>query len=203
MFIIGILFDGVGAIVELSADTGLKIGANWLPYIKSGQVWRLISSIFIHWSLIHLILNMYTLFIVGTQIETFLGKIKYIFIFLISGLCGSLLSCVINDVNIVSAGASGAIFGLFGALMYFGYHYRNYLGNVVKTQLMPLLLFNLAIGFVPGLGIDGFAHLGGLVGGTLCAMALGIENKSSKTESINGIVCLTILIGFLSYMIFK
>lgn len=202
-FALGIYFEGFGGLIGLSSATGLKIGASWLPLVKAGQVWRLVSAIFVHWSLVHLLLNMYTLFIIGTQIETFLGKIKYLIIFLVGGICGSLLSCVVNGAGVASAGASGAIFGLFGALIYFGYHYRTYLGNVVRTQLIPLLIFNLAIGFIPGMGIDSFAHIGGLIGGTLCAMALGIENKSKTPERINGGICLTILIVFLFFMIFK
>ena len=108
-FALGIYFEGFGGLIGLSSATGLKIGASWLPLVKAGQVWRLVSAIFVHWSLVHLLLNMYTLFIIGTQIETFLGKIKYLIIFLVGGICGSLLSCVVNGAGMASAGASAAI----------------------------------------------------------------------------------------------
>ena len=115
-------------------------------------------------------------------------------------LTGSLLSTLLT--NSWSVGASGAIFGLLGSLIYFGYHYRIYLGSVLKTQLIPLIILNLGIGFIVP-GIDVSAHIGGLVGGILSTMSLGIENKSSKTDRINGTICLLILIIFLSILIFK
>ena len=86
--------------------------------------------------------------------------------------------------NAISVGASGAIFGLLGALAYFGYHYRLYLGNVLKTQIIPVIAINLLIG-VMLTGIDNFCHIGGLVGGIFASMALGVEGKTKKTDHIN------------------
>ena len=167
-------------------------------YVKHGQLYRLITCGFLHASIIHLAFNMYSLNIIGTQIESFIGKKKYILVYFISLLTGSLLSCAIN--NSWSVGASGTIFGLIGSLIYFGYHYRLYLGSVIKTQIIPLLLLNLAIGFIIP-NIDVSAHIGGLVGGILGTMALGIEKKSTKQEKINGLICLIILLIFLLYLI--
>ncbi|MCM1053716.1 MAG: rhomboid family intramembrane serine protease [Ruminococcus sp.] len=184
-----------------SEDVGtlLMFGANSRVLVKLGQVWRLVTSIFLHIGIVHLIVNMYALYIIGRQLEGFLGKIKYLIVFLGSGILGSLLSVVINDS--VSAGASGAIFGLLGSLLYFGYHYRLYLGTVLKTQIIPVIVLNLAIGFILP-GIDNFAHIGGLVGGYLITMALGIPGKVNKSDRINGIIVLILLVSFLSYMLF-
>ena len=143
---------------------------------------------------------MYSLYIIGHELETFLGKTKFLLIFLISGLTGSLLSVVLH--NSVSAGASGAIFGLLGSLLYFGYHYRLYLGSVLKTQVIPIIILNLIIGFaLPG--IDNFAHIGGLVGGYLATQALGIPGKSKTSDRLNGAIVLTLLIAFLLYMLYR
>ena len=101
--------------------------------------------------------------------------------------------------NTISAGASGAIFGLLGSLLYFGYYYRAYLGNVVKSQIVPIILLNLAIGFILT-GIDNAAHIGGLVGGIVASMAIGIPDKSTKFEKINGLVMLIIYFAFLVYL---
>ena len=102
----------------------------------------------------------------------------------------------------VSAGASGAIFGLLGSLLYFGYHYRLYLGTVLKTQVIPIIILNLIIGFtLPG--IDNFAHIGGLVGGYLATMALGVPGKSKTSDRINGSIVLTLLIAFLIFMLYR
>ena len=174
-------------------------GALYKDAIASGQVWRLVTYIFVHGSLLHLLVNMYSLYVVGTQIETYIGKVKYLIIFLVSGICGGLLSCLLSGG--FSVGASGAIFGLLGALAYFGYHYRLYLGNVLKSEIIPLIILNLGIGFLLP-GIDNFCHIGGLVGGIFASMAVGIKNKTTKSEQINGAICLVIFIAFISYLAF-
>ena len=169
-------------------------------YVKSGEIYRLITCGFLHADIIHLFCNMYSLYIIGTQLENFIGKKKFVIVYFISMITGSLLSCVMS--NSWSVGASGAIFGLIGSLIYFGYHYRIYLGSVIKSQIVPLLILNLGIGFIIP-NIDVSAHIGGLVGGLLSTMALGIENKSDKKDRINGIICLMILIIFLTIILFK
>lgn len=178
--------------------TLLKFGANYAPLVKIGEVWRLMTSVFVHIGLIHLLCNMYSLYIIGPQLESFFGKIKFLFIYIISGIIGNLFSVLLTDG--ISAGASGAIFGLFGALLYFGYHYRIYLGTVIKSQVIPLIILNLMIGFM-GSGIDNYAHIGGLVGGILSSIAVGVKYKSSNFEKVNGWIVLGIFIGFLGYMI--
>ena len=168
--------------------------------VKNGEIYRLITCGFLHADIIHLICNMYSLNIIGTQMESFIGKKKFLFVYLVSLVTGSLLSSIINIGW--SVGASGAIFGLLGSLLYLGYHYRIYLGSVIKSQIIPLLVLNLGIGFIiPNIDIS--AHIGGLVGGLLATMVTGIEKKSSKIDRINGVICLTILIVFLVILLFK
>ena len=199
MFLATVILSGVKAFADSDIYTLLFLGGNLRSLIQAGQVWRLVTYMFLHASLIHLLVNMYSLNIIGTQIENYLGKTKYLIVYIVSGICGGLFSVCVHS-NIVSVGASGAIFGLMGALLYFGYHYRNYLGNVVKTQILPIVLINLGIGFLVS-GIDNACHIGGFVGGILCAMALGLEGKTKRSEQISGIICLIALIGALSYML--
>ena len=165
------------------------------------EYYRLITCAFTHYDILHLFFNMYALYIVGSQVESFIGKGKYTIVYLISAITASLLSLTFLPDNTVSLGASGAIFGLFGALLYFGYHYRLYLGNMIRSQLVPIILLNLFLGFTFS-GIDNAAHIGGLVGGILSTMALGIKYKSSKSEIVNGIILLTIYVCFLLYICF-
>ena len=180
------------------ASVLLNIGNNNYVDIQKGEVYRLILSVFLHVNIFHLLCNMYALYIIGTQLETFIGKFKYLLVFLISAVVGNLLSCVVS--NNASVGASGAIFGLLGAILYFGYHYRLYLGSVIRTQIIPVIIINLLLGFMwPG--IDNAAHIGGLVGGYLSMMALGIKDKTETSEKVNGWIVLTILIGFLTYLL--
>ena len=186
---------------NLSTYVLLKFGANAGIFTKSGQYFRLFTCIFLHAGLIHIICNMYSLYVIGPQIESFYGKLKYLFIFLFSGICGSLLSLGLSLDNTVSVGASGAIFGLLGSILYFGYHYRVYLGNVLKSQILPIIFINLMIGFmVPG--IDNFAHIGGLIGGIFASMAVGIPDKSQTSDRANGCVLLLIYLIFIIYLAF-
>lgn len=170
-------------------------------YVRHGEVYRLITSAFMHENVFHLIMNMYALFIIGRQVESYIGKTKYALVYFFSALIGSLLSCITHDNLSWSLGASGAIFGLMGALIYFGYHYRLYLDNALKTQIIPIVILNLGIGFMFE-NIDNAAHIGGLVGGLFMTMALGIKNRTTKQDTINGAICSLILTGFLIFLLF-
>lgn len=169
--------------------------------VKNQEIYRLITGAFLHGSVTHYLFNMYALYVLGSQMESFLGKFKYLGVYFFSALTGSLLSIICNRV--ASIGASGAIFGLLGSLLYFGYHYRVFLGSVIKSQIIPIIIINLAIGFLAGGTIDNFAHIGGLIGGALITSALGVKYKSSKAEQINGIIVSVLLVGFLIFMAFN
>ena len=186
---------------NFDANVLAKFGANNILLIKNGEIYRLLTCAFLHVGLIHLVVNMYSLRVIGPSVEGLIGKGKFVFIYLISAISASLMSLVFVDSNIVSVGASGAIFGLMGALLYFGYHYRLYLNDAIKTQIIPVILFNLIIGFMMP-GIDNGAHIGGLIGGYLATMAIGIKNKSEKKDMINGWIVLILYLAFLSYIIF-
>jgi rhomboid protease GluP len=179
--------------------TLIYFGANVRELILQGDYYRLITAAFLHIGIIHILCNMYALYIVGSQIENFYGKTKFTIIYLFSAICGNLLAMLSS--NTISAGASGAIFGLFGALLYFGYHYRVYLGSVLKSQLIPLIILNLLMGFVLP-GVDGLAHIGGLIGGILISAALGVKYKSTTYTKVNATILTTIFTLFLIYVAF-
>ena len=174
----------------------VKYGANVGSLVKSGEVYRLIAYMFLHSGIFHIFFNMYSLYIVGPRVEDFFGKWKYLFIYMASGIAGGLLSIALNG-EVISVGASGAIFGLFGALLYFGYNYRGYIGSIIKSQILPIVIYNLLIGFfIPG--IDMWGHLGGLIGGVFTAYALGtIENKK---YNFSNILLILIYLSFLVYL---
>ena len=185
---------------SMDEGTLLAFGANWGLLTKNGEYFRLLTCAFLHIGIVHLLFNMYALYVIGPQVESFFGKFKFILIYLLSAISASTLSLIFND-NVISAGASGAIFGLLGALLYFGYYYRVYLGNVLKSQIIPIILINLLFGFVVS-GVDNAAHVGGLIGGVLTSMALGAPDKKNKTDRINGFIVLAIYFGFIIYMAF-
>jgi membrane associated rhomboid family serine protease len=134
--------------------------------VNNGQYYRLLTVALVHGGWVHLICNMLALFSIGTPIENFYGKNKYVFILLTSLIAGSLASYLLNPLNTYAVGASGMIFGLFGALAVTGKR----MGANLK-EASTLIAVNLAIPFlIPG--IDWKAHLGGLVGGSLAALAI-------------------------------
>lgn len=177
--------------------TLLNFGANYKPFVLAGQYYRLLTCAFLHIGILHLVFNMYALYIIGSQIESFIGKWKYLCVYLFSAVTGSLMSLIFSVS--ISAGASAAIFGLLGSLLYFGYHYRVYLGTVIKSQIIPLIAINLILGFIMT-GVDNAAHIGGLIGGVLATMAVGVKHKTPKLEKINGLILSIIYVAFLIYM---
>ena len=192
IFLFGILFNASDYLVQLFSTYG--------PLIRVGQYYRLLTGTFIHVELFHLLFNMYALKIIGSQVESFFGSFKFLIVYLFSAITGSLLSILLNG-NVPSIGASGAIFGLFGAMLYFGYYYRVYFGNTIIKQMLPIIAINLLIGFTSS-GIDNFAHIGGLVGGILCSMIVGLSDKSNNNSKINGIILTIIFLAFLLFMNF-
>ena len=183
-----------------NSQTLLKYGANLDVLVKNGEYYRLFTCIFLHIGIMHLLCNMYSLYIIGREVENLFGKIKYIIIFILSGIFGSIMSLAFTH-NTISAGASGAIFGLLGALLYFGMHYRTYLGEAIKRSIIPIIVVNLIIGFFAE-GIDLAAHIGGLVGGVLVAMMVGVPDKSKTKDIINGTILTIIYLIFISYLAF-
>lgn len=183
-----------------STSTLIKFGANYDLLTKSGEYYRLFTCMFLHIGIWHLLCNMYSLYIIGKEIENLYGKSKYLVIYVLSGLCGSILSIAFSH-NTISAGASGAIFGLLGALLYFGYYYRTYLGATIRSSIIPVIILNLIIGLLTP-GISNSAHIGGLVGGILVSMMVGVPDKSTKIEKINGLILSIIYICFISYLAF-
>ena len=166
-------------------------------FVQNGEVYRLLTGTLIHIDLLHLLCNLYALFVVGSMVEGYYGRKKYPIIYVVSAITGSLLSISMSDG--FSIGASGAIFGLLGSVLFFGYHYRVYFGSVILGKVIPVIIINLGIGFMIS-GIDNFAHIGGLIGGFLISKALGINSKDKKSDKINGIILSVIYIGFLVFL---
>lgn len=181
-------------------NTLVNFGALYSPLIKAGEYYRLLLAGFIHIGLIHLFVNMYSLLAIGTRLESLIGKWKFLIVYLVSLVVGNLMSMLFIG-NSISAGASGALFGLFGALLYFGYHYRVYLGNALRSQIIPVILINLIIGFMIT-DIDNFAHIGGLIGGVFASMAVGVPEKHTNSDKANGCILMLIYLTFIIYLAF-
>jgi rhomboid protease GluP len=151
--------------------------------LLEGEYYRLVSAMFLHGGLLHILFNAYALYIIGSAIEPVFGHTRFAIIYLLGGLGGSVLSVITGDpaTNIGSVGASGAVFALFGAEMVFLYRNRDVLGARGRAQFRNLL-FLLAINFFIGISssfegarvrIDNWGHLGGLLGGLVLTWFIG------------------------------
>jgi len=153
------------------SDQLLKWGADYGPQTLDGEWWRLLSSVFVHIGVVHLLLNMWCLWSLGRLAERMFGNWTFLALYLLSGLGGSLAS-VLWDPSIVGAGASGAVFGVAGGLVAFWYFGKVALPrSIIKRDFASILTFvgyNLAFGFAKE-GVDNAAHIGGL----LVGLALG------------------------------
>jgi rhomboid protease GluP len=164
-------------------DVVLALGAKVNAAIAQGEVWRLVTPIFIHAGLSHLFVNMYSLYAIGPTVERFFGRPRTLAVYLLSGIAGVLLSLALSPNP--SVGASGAIFGLLGALGVLLYRNRPVFGSMGRRQLQQIVLvalFNLALGLSPG--IDNWGHVGGLVYGAGLAWFAGplLEVVAPETD---------------------
>ena len=136
------------------------------PLVDSGEYWRLFSVALVHGGLTHLFFNMFSLLVLGNPVEAALGKARFLVIFLVSLLTGSLASIYLNSAPQVSVGASGAVFGLFGAFIAM----RKMISEGVR-DIYVIVGLNFVFGLILG-GVDWRAHLGGLIGGYLTTAVL-------------------------------
>ena len=157
------------------------IGAMYSPRVSEGELWRLVSCLFLHGDGMHLLLNGLALYGLGRLCESVYGPVRFLWLFLVAGISGSTLSWL--GGNAASVGASGSFFGLMGACIVFGYRYRlvlpPHIGEMFRKKLLPWVGLNLMIGLMLPF-IDNLGHMGGLVGGAL--MALVISNRVIPSE---------------------
>jgi membrane associated rhomboid family serine protease len=166
--------------------TLMAFGVKSNAQIDQGEIWRFVTPVFIHIGLLHLFFNSYALWIVGPQVEKLYGGARFVLLYLVTGVAGVAGSYFYHP-EIVSAGASGAIFGLFGVLLVFGIRYRHsippFFKRAVGTGVLPVILINLIIGFtIPG--IDNSAHIAGLLAGAALAAVLPFQRPGEETPSI-------------------
>jgi membrane associated rhomboid family serine protease len=164
---------------SISADSGwiFEHGALYGPLVAEGDWYRLLTAAFLHYGPIHLGMNMLALWWIGRPLEAALGPVKYLLLYLVSGLAGSAGALIANPTA-VTVGASGAIFGILGAAIVLERQQTLVLGG----GAMGLLFVNLAFTFVvPGISIGG--HLGGLAGGALAALVLSRFGQRSAVYS--------------------
>lgn len=181
-------------VAELATGGGVNGNRGWIfehgalfgPLVGNGDWWRLITAAFLHYGPIHLGLNMLGLWYLGTPLERAIGRWRFLALYLVSGLAGS-AGALVNQPNAVTVGASGAIFGVLGAILILEYRTTGTFAGPALT----LLVINLAFSFaVPGIAIGG--HIGGAIGGVLGMIALSLMPRRwpARTTALAGYAAL-------------
>ena len=171
VYVLGMILSAGSSDVSLVREYGM-----WPVGIAlGGEWWRLITAAFLHGGLLHIAFNMYVLFLLGPPLERVLGHVRYLTMYLLAALGGSVASYVVSPVNTVSVGASGAVFGLMAALLVVGRRFKHDV-----SQVAILLGINIVIGFIVP-SIDWRAHLGGAATGAVVAAIMAYAPVQNRT----------------------
>ncbi|WP_226583033.1 rhomboid family intramembrane serine protease [Halobacillus litoralis] len=180
-----------------SVLTLIDYGAKYNPAIVEGEWWRILTSMFLHIGMIHLFMNMLALFYLGVAVERIYGSGRFFFIYMLAGLFGGLASFMLNPH--VAAGASGAIFGLFGALIFFGIQYKQLFFRTLGWNLIFIILLNISFGLlVPQ--VDNGAHIGGLIGGFLASAFIQMPKHKIGKMQAGAFVLYLLAFGAMAYI---
>lgn len=172
-----------------SNEAIIRLGAKYNLLIMEGQYWRFVTPMFLHWNIIHLLVNSYSLYAVGPAVESIFGRWKFLVIYMTAGILGNIASFALS-LN-PSAGASGAIFGLLGALLFVVQRQRIGFRSSFGASVIITIGFNILYGF-SNPGIDNFAHIGGLIGGYMAAAAVSFAGKK---EAVSRRVLVSVLLA--------
>ena len=188
----GSLVPGPTTFVEVVGDSGHILGAT--AGVSGGDYYRLFTSMFLHYGLLHLLMNMWALWVLGRTLEAVLGPLRFLVLYLVAGLGGSVSVYLFANPHAPTAGASGAIFGLFAALFVVLKRLKRDTSSVI-----PILVINLIISFVPGISLA--AHLGGfLTGGVLAAaFAYAPRNMRNRVQAMAAIGMVLLLLAMTAY----
>jgi membrane associated rhomboid family serine protease len=185
VFVLEVVKGGPGSLATGPSQQALfDLGAMFPPAIADGQFWRLFTAIFLHAGLLHLAFNAYALWLFGRQVETAYGRTWMLLIYVVSGFLASVASYAFGPIQALGVGASGAIFGIFGAFIAYNYRRRHLALAAANLRMaMTLILLNLllAFGFAR---IDWRAHLGGLIAGFLAGYAAEGFGTGSQRQAV-------------------
>lgn len=187
------------SLMGVDGRTLVRFGAKYGPLMAAGEWWRFVTPIFLHGGLLHLGMNSWVLYDLGPAVEALYGRQKFFVLYLLTGIAGVAASFLWRPYGI-SIGASGALFGLIGSMIAYGYRNRRSVSDPARNMFVKWAIYALLFGFiVPGL--DNAAHIGGLVGG----MAFGwlVPQMPSVTSSsitfwkvFQGLLAMLVLVSF-------
>ena len=163
------------------------------------EYWRFVTPIFIHYGLMHFAINSVILYYMGQQVEAIYGHGRFFLIYLLSGVMGNVLGFAFNDMNVHAAGASTSLFGIFGAFVVLGIHFKNNPGiQAMVRQFSLFIVLNLVFGLFDQT-IDMYGHVGGLIGGILMGNIVALPMRVGKTYSIHVRIISAMILLFLLF----
>lgn len=163
------------------------------------EYWRFVTPIFIHYGLMHFAINSVILYYMGQQVEAIYGHGRFFLIYLLSGVLGNVLGFAFNDMNVQAVGASTSLFGIFGAFIVLGIHFKNNPGiQAMVRQFSLFIVLNLVFGLFDQT-IDMYGHLGGLIGGILMGNIVALPMRVGKTYSIHVRIISAMILLFLLF----
>ena len=182
-------------------QTIFEFGAVFSPaiIINPVQIWRLFSAIFVHIGLEHFVVNVVTLYFIGQQAEDIFGSRNFFLLYVMSGLMGNVFVFFFSPDSL-SAGASTALFGLFASIVTLQYVVRDSYIQQLGQSYMTLIVVNIIFSFMPGISLSG--HLGGLIGGILCAVILPVKESSNTFKPAQRWLALFCYLALAALLIF-
>jgi membrane associated rhomboid family serine protease len=168
-------------------NPGGSLYVDWLlygPFVAQGDWWRLITSMFLHGFLLHIVFNMLALWVIGGPVEQYLGRTRFLILYFVSGLAGS-AGALVQSPTSPTVGASGAIFGILGAMLILEWNATGRFGGAAASLIALNLVFNFAYNGAGGnISIGG--HIGGLIGGILCTLSFSRLGRSASFGRVGG-----------------
>lgn len=179
-----------------NTKTLIDFGAKYSPLMLQGEWWRFFAPMVIHIGFFHLAMNTLSLYFIGAEVERIYGRTRFLLLYVFAGFAGVVASFIMSPT--VSAGASGAVFGCFGALLYFGISHPKLFMRTMGMNVVVLIVINLGYGFSVG-NVDNAGHIGGLIGGFL---ASGILHLPKSKQPLKQLVFAVITVG-LTYVLLQ
>ena len=155
------LLPGIGTLL-------LNYGVQVNYFVLTGEWWRIFSAMFLHAGFMHVLFNMFSLYLFGPELEKIAGKARFVTIYLISGIVGNLATYLFNDSSYATLGASGAVFGIFGAFGALVYYTRHTM-PMLRKLILPIIVIGVIMTFLQS-NVNVYAHLGGLVAGFILGL---------------------------------
>jgi rhomboid protease GluP len=190
-----------GGFQDLDTRTLVFFGAKFRPLISMGQYWRLVTAGFLHGGLIHILMNSWVMYDLGTQVEEVFGTRRYLTIYFVATVTGFGASTIFSAGT--SVGASAGLFGCIGAMIAYGTLVRSSMGQAIRSHYVRWAMYGLAMGLLPGFRIDNAAHIGGLAGGLAIAWIAGLPRLPDSAREKVWLAVAWICIALTAYSFYQ